>query len=96
VSLANERQQVMFAQRVQLDVLHQHHLAVVGAEQRAVGDFLQRLLVATAQVLHGLGGALGRVQQTFARNVLAELAKDRGVVLFQGHGKSCWVSKGAG
>ncbi len=81
--LADEWQHVVFAQRVQLDVLHQHHFAVVGAEQRAVGDFLQRLLVALAQILHGFGGALGCIEQTFAGNVLAELAKDRGVILFQ-------------
>jgi len=85
VGLADEGQYVVFAQRIQLDVLDQHHLAVVGAEQRTVGDFLERLLIALAQVLHGFGGAFGRVEQTLAGNVLAELAEDRSVVLFQGH-----------
>ncbi|MOA08192.1 hypothetical protein D3C78_1279380 [compost metagenome] len=83
MGLADERQQVVFAQRIQLDVLHQHHFAVVGAEQRVVGDFLQRLLVALAEVLHGLGGTLGRVEQAFAGGVLAELAENGGVMLFQ-------------
>ncbi|CEI19623.1 hypothetical protein PAMH19_5013 [Pseudomonas aeruginosa] len=88
VGLADEGQQVVLAERVQLDVLDQYHFAVVGAEQGTVDDFFQALLVAAAQVLHGLGGTLGRVQQTFAVNVLAELGEDRGVVLFQGHGRS--------
>jgi hypothetical protein len=41
VGLADERQQVVFAQRIQLDVLDQHHFAVVGAEQGTVGDFFE-------------------------------------------------------
>ncbi|MCY1452281.1 hypothetical protein D9M71_691910 [compost metagenome] len=92
MGLADEGQQVVFAQRIQLDVLDQHHFAVVGAEQRAVDDFFQRLLVAAAEVLHGLRGALGRVDEAFAGDVLAELAEDRRIVLFQGHGATCWHS----
>ena len=88
MGLADKGQQVVFTQRVQLDVLHQHHFAVVGAEQRAVGDFFEGLLIALAQVLHGFGGALGRVEQAFAGYVFAKLAKDLGVLLFQGHGQS--------
>ncbi|MNG23366.1 hypothetical protein D3C84_1079620 [compost metagenome] len=92
MGLADERQQVVLAQRIQLDVLDQHHFAVVGAEQRAVGDFFQGLLVAAAEVLHGLGGALGGVEQAFAGRVFADLAEDCRVVLFQGHGSSCGPS----
>lgn len=74
---------MVFAQRVQLDVFHQHHFAVVGAEQRTVGDVFQRLLVTAAEELHGLGGALGRIAKAFAGDILAELFEDRAVVLFQ-------------
>ena len=89
--LADKRQQVVFAQRVQLDVLDQHHFAVVGAEQGTVGDFFQRLFIAAAKVLHCLGGTLWRVEQALAGNVLAELAEDRGVILFQGHETTCGI-----
>ncbi|MNV99290.1 hypothetical protein D3C71_1946340 [compost metagenome] len=80
---------MVLAQRVQLDVLDQHHLTVIGAEQRAVGDLFQGLLVTAAEVLHGLGSALGGVEQAFAGRVFAELTEDCRVVLFQGHGSSC-------
>ncbi len=83
--LANERQQMVLAQRVQLDVLDHHHFTGIGAEQRAVGYFFQGLRVTATQILHGLGGALGGVQQTFARDVLAQLPEDGGVILFQCH-----------
>ena len=36
VALAEERQQVMLAQAVEVDVAHDHHLAIIDAEQRAV------------------------------------------------------------
>ena len=94
MGLADKRQQVMFAQRVELDVLDQHHFAVVGAEQGTVGDFFECLFIAAAEVLHRLGGALWRVKQALAGDVLAELAEDRGVVLFQCHRTvSVWVSE---
>ncbi len=83
--LANERQQVVLAQRVQFDVLDHHHFTGIGAEQCAVGHFFQGLRVTATQILHGLGGALGGVQQTFARDVLAQLPEDGGVILFQCH-----------
>ncbi len=70
--LADEGQQVVFAQRVQLDVLDDHHFIVVGGEQGAVDDFLQAALVTAAQVLHGLGGARWRIPQPLALGVFAE------------------------
>ena len=85
VRLADERQQVVFAQRVQLDVLDQHHFAVIGAEQGTVGDLFERLFITAAEVLHGFGGTLWRVEQALAGHVLAQLAENRGVVLFQCH-----------
>ncbi|KAI1696481.1 hypothetical protein Ddc_20396 [Ditylenchus destructor] len=84
VGLADEGQHVVFTERIQLDVLDQHHFAVVRAEQGTVGDFFQCLLITAAEVLHRLGGTLWRVEQALAGNVLAELAEDRRVILFQG------------
>ena len=83
VGLADEGQQVVLAQRIQLDVLDDHHLVVVGGEQRAVDDLVQRLLVAVAEVLHGLGGALGRIQQAFAFGIFTEADEDFAVMLWQ-------------
>ncbi|MCY1458061.1 hypothetical protein D9M71_754130 [compost metagenome] len=88
---------MVFAQRVQLDVLDQHHFAVVGAEQGTVGDLFQCLFIAAAEVLHGFGGTFWRVEQAFAGGILAQLAKDRGVILFQGHETTCGIlRKGQG
>ncbi|MNE52576.1 hypothetical protein D3C80_1472520 [compost metagenome] len=81
VCLADEGQQVVFAQRIQLDVLDQHHLAVVGAEQRVVDDLFQRQFVAVAEVLHGLGRAFRGVQQPFALRVFAETLENPTVVV---------------
>lgn len=41
MGLADEGQQVMLlAQRIQLDVLEDHHLVIVGREQGTAGRFL--------------------------------------------------------
>ncbi|MNQ94424.1 hypothetical protein D3C85_1099420 [compost metagenome] len=91
VRLADERQQMVFAQRIQFDVPHQDHFTVIGAEQGTIGDLFQGLFITAAKVLHGFGGALWRVAQAFAGYILAKLAENRGVVLFQGHGPTCRV-----
>src|SRR5471032_738419 len=83
MGLADERQQVMFAQRVQLDVLDDHHLVVVGGEQCAVDDFLDALRIAMTQVLHGLGCAFWGIQQTFAVRVFSQANKNLTVMLWQ-------------
>ncbi len=84
MGLADKGQQVMLAQRIQLDVLEDHHLVVVGSEQRTVDDFLQVLLVPMTQILHGLGSALWRVEQTFALGVFTQALEDLAVVVGQG------------
>ncbi len=63
MAFADEGQQVVFAQGVQFDVLHDHHLAGVGGEQGAVDDIVDLLAVALGQELEGLGGAFGCVYQ---------------------------------
>ncbi|MNN93700.1 hypothetical protein D3C81_2122000 [compost metagenome] len=69
MGLADEGQHVVFAERVELDVLHQHDLTRVGREQRAVDDFVQVLRVTPAQVAHGLGRARRRIGQPFAGRI---------------------------
>ncbi|MCY1527335.1 hypothetical protein D9M68_623990 [compost metagenome] len=81
--LADKRQQVMLAQRVQLDVLDDHHLIVVGGEQRAVDHFFQALLVTMTKIPHGLGGTFRRVQQAFALRIFTHAQKYLPVVIGQ-------------
>jgi hypothetical protein len=81
MGLADEGQQVMFAQRVQLDVGDDDHFIVVGGEQRAVDDLFQVLFIAVTQVLHGLGRALGGVEQAFAVGVFTEADEDLAVMV---------------
>ena len=38
VALAEERQQVMLTETVEVDVPHDHHLVIIDAEQRVVED----------------------------------------------------------
>ena len=71
MALADERQQVMLAQGVQLDVLDQDHLAGIRGKQGVVHHFLNGLPVAASQELEGLGGALGGVGKPRPVQILA-------------------------
>jgi hypothetical protein len=53
VALADEGQQVMLAQGVELDVLHQHHLVAVGGEEGVIDDVVDGLLIAAGEELEG-------------------------------------------
>src|SRR3546814_19197613 len=70
--LADERQHVVFTQRIQLDVADDDHLVIGGLEHRTVDDFLDVLLVALRQKLHRLGSPMRSAQQAFAVGVLAD------------------------
>ncbi|MNF99712.1 hypothetical protein D3C84_826230 [compost metagenome] len=74
--LADKGQQMVFAQRIEFDVLDDDHFVIVGGEQCAVDHFFQAFLVAVTQVLHGLGRALGGIQQTFALGILTHANQD--------------------
>ena len=75
--------EVMLAQRVQLDVLDDDHLIVVGGEQRAIDDVFNALLIAMTQVLHRFGGTFGRIEQAFAVGVFTQAHEDLTVMLWQ-------------
>ncbi|MNG08457.1 hypothetical protein D3C84_918150 [compost metagenome] len=81
--LANKRQQMVFAQRVQLDVPDDDHLIVVRFEQRAVDDLFEGLLIAVTQVLHGFRRALWRVHQAFAFWIFTHATENCPVVFRQ-------------
>ena len=73
VALAEERQQVMLAETVEVDVAHDHHLAIIDAEQRAVQHFVDVGVVSAREKLQRLLDPLGRPHQPFARRIFAEL-----------------------
>ncbi len=63
VRLAEKRQHVMLAQRIDLDVLDDHHLLVFFLEHRRAQNFRRLEIVAVGQELQRLGHALGRLLQ---------------------------------
>ncbi len=70
-----ERDEVVFAGRVQLDVLDQDHLLVPGLEDR--GEHVTRLLAETGELfLVGPGDPVGGLQETVPIRVLADRDED--------------------
>ena len=62
----------MFAEREEVDVLHDDHLRVVFFEER-IGKYLVGIHFITAREhLHGLGHAYRRLQQAFTLSVLTQ------------------------
>ena len=76
MGLADEREHVVLAQREQLDVLDQDHLAVRLREYGGTDDGLAVLLIALRQELPGLRHALGRLGEPLALRVLAQQLED--------------------
>ena len=83
MGLAVEGQHVVFAERVELDVLDEHHLPVLLAEHRRADDVERIFVVTFRQERHSLGHPFGGFQQPFARGVLAQQAQDLRIVEFQ-------------
>jgi hypothetical protein len=75
VALPEKRQQMVLAEAVKVDVLHDDHLAVVDGEQRVVQDLVDVGVVAAGEELERFLDAFGRVQQPLAARVFAELGK---------------------
>jgi hypothetical protein len=73
VDLAEEQQEVVFAEAEHFNILDDHHLDVGHIEHCAEQCFLGVLLVAFGQILHGPLHAPRSVQQTITIRVLAEL-----------------------
>jgi hypothetical protein len=72
VRLPEERQQVVLAERVQLDLAHHHHLLAVDLEQRVADDAARVEAVAAREERHRLGDAGRRLDEAVALGVLAE------------------------
>ena len=73
VALAEERQQVMLAETVEVDVPDDHHLVIIDAEQRVVQRGVDIGRVAARQELERLLHPLRCIEQSFARRILAQL-----------------------
>src|ERR1700674_2632484 len=76
VGFAKERQQVVFAEAEELDVLHNDHFVVGHAEGRTVQYMIQVLVVAAGQKLQSLLKTLRCLAQTFAIRILSDYLDD--------------------
>ncbi len=84
VRLADEGQHVVLAERVELDILDDHHLVVFRGKYRLVHDLFQGLPVTLGQELNRLRCPLRRLEQPLARHVLAHPVDD--LVITVGYG----------
>ena len=75
VRAAEEGQQVVLAQAVEVDVLDDHHLAVVDRKQRIVQDAVDVGVVAARKEPERLFNALGRTPQPFPARIFSKLCK---------------------
>ena len=73
VALAEERQQVVLAQTVEVDVAHDHHLAIIDAEERAVQHGIDIRPVAAREKRQRCFHPLRSTDEPLAARILAEL-----------------------
>ena len=76
VRLAVEREQVVLAQGVHVDVLDHHHLVVGDGEEGLVQDLVRILRVAAGQEAERLLDALRRLLEALAVGILAHPGED--------------------
>ena len=77
VALPEERQQMMLAQAVEVDVLDDHHLAIIDGEQRVVQYLVDVRRVPAGQEPERLLDAPRRVAQSLALGIFPELRQQR-------------------
>ena len=75
-ALPVKRQEVVLAERVELDVLEDHHMVGAAREIGVVDDRLQLLAVAARQERHRLRDAVRRLLQSLAFGILSEFDDD--------------------
>ena len=76
VAFAEERQQVMLAEAVEVDVLDDHHLAIIDGEQRVVQDVIDVRIIPTGEESQRLFHTRGRTRQSFTVGVFTELDQE--------------------
>ena len=93
MGFAVERQHVVLAEGIEVDVLDDDHLVVVLVELGRVEHSHRVHGVTAGEGEHGLGNALGCLEQTFALGIFAQQLEDAVVVLlefFDGFGIECF------
>ena len=75
MTLAEKRQQVVFAETVEVDVLDDHHLVIIHGEQRVVQHAVHVGGIAAREEPERFLDALGRVDEPFARRILSQLGE---------------------
>ena len=87
---AVERQHVMLAMRGEADVADQHEIVIgLVLAEGALERIGRHFAVAAIELVEGADDALGRIQQTLARRILADISDQRahgGFRLFAGSG----------
>src|SRR6266550_2354496 len=73
VALAEEQQEVVLAERVEVDVLDDHHLAIIDGEQRIVQHVIDVSAISARQEFQRLLHARGRPDEPLAIGVFAQL-----------------------
>src|SRR6267143_681797 len=72
MGLAEERQQVVFAEAEEFDVLHDNHFVVGHAERRAIQYMIQVQVVTAGQIFESFLETLRRLAQPFAIRMLSD------------------------
>ena len=80
VRLPVKRKHVVFAKRIQLNILDDHHLFVLFVKFGRQQDFARIFIVTARQETHRLGDPFGRLDQPFAVGILAQQFEDRSVM----------------
>ena len=91
MTLADKRQQMMFTQRVEFDVLDQHHFIGLTLEHGSIDNLFQALGITPGKKLHGLGSTLGGVLQPLAFGVFTQPENKMAIKVgeFFGHVQAC-------
>lgn len=76
VHFAEEREQVVLAERIHLNVLHDHHAFGVRREERALDDLFQLLPVPRGEERERLRAAPGRLLQSRALGIVADFGEE--------------------
>ncbi len=71
---------MVLAQRVKLDVAHNHHVGSLVGEYGLVDNRVGILTIATCGIYHGFGSAHGGLDQSFAFYVLTKQS-DYGLIV---------------
>ena len=72
VRAADEREEMMFAERVKFDVFDQDDLARLRIEDRIVNDLFDALAIALGEKFHRARGTRGRAREALSLGVFAD------------------------